>query len=73
MGFAFISAGGKKKQCGQKGKTHESLMEIKVNCSSPRDFWWLIDLAYRTGGISCVPLNEEKEAFLFFAAEPDSN
>lgn len=32
-----------------RGVPNETLMEIKVNCSSPRDFWWLIDLAYRTG------------------------
>lgn len=51
------------------GGSNETLMDIKVNCSSPRDFWWLIDLAYRTGwhgvslwrreGSSFVPLQTQ--------------
>lgn len=47
----------------QTGATNETLMEIKVNCTSLRDFWWLIDLAYRTGWHSESPLKEKGEQF----------
>lgn len=43
---AFIPAQESQRQAGAASK---SLIQIKVNCSAPRSFWWLIDLACGTG------------------------
>lgn len=47
-----------------RGGSNETLMDIKVNCSSPRDFWWLIDLAYRTGWHGVSLWRREESSFV---------